>query len=139
MSMRSRLPQIAITLAICWLFSGCGEVPTSSSKNSTTSQRPAAKPAVSSPPQPVRKRVVEPGSTGIEPGPDPAPPSVDPEAPRSPLPIQIAGTDNGGPPTVDQQRVKAAGLRVLKGTWIIPFFPALYSWPPSHSEPLSSF
>ena len=113
--MRSRLPQIAIPLAICWLLSGCDPAPPSSAENSTVSHPPATRPAAPPPSQPDSKPVARPGSTGVEPAPDPAPPPMDPEVPRSPLPIQIAGTDNTGPPTVDQQRVKAAGLRVMEG------------------------
>ena len=132
--MSRRMPWIAIMLAIYWLAPGCGPASNSSPQETAgTDQRPGGSSAPGLPrksPEPV-----SPSRPAAHEEAGHVPPVVE-ESPgeRNPLPVQIAGPDHDGSPTVDLERVKAAGLRVLEGEQItiytdIPADPAIDELP----------
>ena len=132
--MSSRVPWIAIVLAICWFSVGCGRVPSSSSGKAQSPSR--STPPTRAPSRP-RSAPADRSPTVVETEEPVQVPQVEtnlPPAERTPLPIQIAGTEDGGPPPVDLDRVKAAGIRALEGEYItlytdIPAAPAIDELP----------
>ncbi|MEE2685628.1 MAG: hypothetical protein VYB09_04905, partial [Planctomycetota bacterium] len=132
--MSRRMPWIAIMLAIYWLTPGCGPASNSSPQETAVTDQHSGG---SSAPELPRKspEPVSPSRPAAHEEAGHVPPVVE-ESPgeRNPLPVQIAGPDHDGSPTVDMERVKAAGLRVLEGEQItiytdIPADPAIDELP----------